>query len=83
MPKIPPVPVWDPRRKKSEFDFCESIYLAMTLFMPKDTVEALEKHYLDNIKPVETLQRMSPDHYDKLIRAFKKKKQEILANKDV
>ena len=49
MPQIPPIPIWDPDSKK-KFDFAESIYLAMTLFMPEDTVEALEKHYLVNKK---------------------------------
>ena len=77
MPQIPPIPIWDPDSKK-KFDFAESIYLAMTLFMPEDTVEALEKHYLVNKKAVETMQRMSPKHYDKLIAYFKARKKEIL-----
>ena len=77
MPKIPPVPFWDPESKK-KFDFCESVYLAMTTFMPTDTVEALEKHYKENIKPVKTLYRMSPKHYKKLIADFAARKKEIL-----
>ena len=77
MPQIPPVPFWDQESKK-KFDFAESIYLAMFHFMPTDTVESLEKHYLVNKKAVETMRRMSPKHYDKLIADFKTRKKEIL-----
>ena len=77
MPHIPPIPFHNKESKKN-FDFAENIYLAMFHFMPTDTVAALEKHYLVNKKAVETMQRMSPKHYDKLIDDFKTRKKKIL-----
>jgi hypothetical protein len=46
--------------------------------MPEQSIESLESHYLDNKKAVETMRRMNPGLYDKLILAFKAKKKEIL-----
>mgnify|MGYP005828055387 FL=1 len=77
MPKIPPIGFRDPKQKGS-YDFCEGVYLAMSHFMPSESVKALEDHYKVNIKAVESLKRMSPKHYDKLIADFKQRKAEIL-----
>ena len=73
------IPIMDFTDKKSKrFDIADNIYKTMVLFMPKMSVESLESHYLDNKKAVETMRRMNPSLYEKLILAFKARKKEIL-----
>ena len=73
------IPIMDFADKKSKrFDIADNIYQTMLVFMPEQSIESLESHYLDNKKAVETMKRMNPSLYDKLILAFKARKKEIL-----
>ena len=73
------IPIMDFADKKSKrFDIADNIYQTMLVFMPEQSIESLESHYLDNKKAVETMKRMNPGLYDKLILAFKARKKEIL-----
>ena len=73
------IPIMDFADKKSKrFDIADNIYQTMLVFMPEQSIENLESHYLDNKKAVETMKRMNPGLYDKLILAFKARKKEIL-----
>jgi len=73
------IPIMDFADKKSKrFDIADNIYQTMLVFMPEQSIESLESHYLDNKKAVETMRRMNPGLYDKLILAFKARKKEIL-----
>ena len=73
------IPIMDFADKKSKrFDIADNIYQTMLVFMPEQSIENLESHYLDNKKAVETMRRMNPSLYDKLILAFKARKKEIL-----
>jgi len=73
------IPIMDFADKKSKrFDIADNIYQTMLVFMPEQSIESLESHYLDNKKAVETMKRMNPGLYEKLILAFKARKKEIL-----
>ena len=73
------IPIMDFTDKKSKrFDIADNIYQTMLVFMPEQSIENLESHYLDNKKAVETMKRMNPGLYEKLILAFKARKKEIL-----
>ena len=73
------IPIMDFADKKSKrFDIADNIYQTMLVFMPEQSIESLESHYLDNKKAVETMKRMNPSLYEKLILAFKARKKEIL-----
>ena len=73
------IPIMDFTDKKSKrFDIADNIYQTMLVFMPEQSIESLESHYLDNKKAVETMRRMNPGLYDKLILAFKARKKKIL-----
>ena len=73
------IPIMDFADKKSKrFDIADNIYQTMLVFMPEQSIENLESHYLDNKKAVETMKRMNPSLYEKLILAFKARKKEIL-----
>lgn len=75
------IPIMDFADKKSKrFDIADNIYQTMLVFMPEQSIESLESHYLDNKKAVETMKRMNPSLYEKLILAFKARKKEILDN---
>jgi len=73
------IPIMDFTDKKSKrFDIADNIYQTMLVFMPEQSIESLESHSLDNKKAVETMKRMNPSLYEKLILAFKARKKEIL-----
>ena len=73
------IPIMEFTDKKSKrFDIADNIYQTMLVFMPEESIENLESHYLDNKKAVETMRRMNPSLYEKLILAFKARKKEIL-----
>ena len=46
--------------------------------MPEDTVAQLEKHWVQNQKPLNMLQDMNPKLYEQLIEDFRSRKKEIL-----
>ena len=71
------IPIMDFTDKKSKrFDIADNIYQTMLVFMPEQSIESLESHYLDNKKAVETMRRMNPSLYEKRIRGGKGKKKE-------
>jgi hypothetical protein len=73
------IPIMDFTDKKSKrFDIADNIYKTMVVFMPEQSIESLESHYLDNKKAVETMKRMNPGLYEQLIEEFKARKKEIL-----
>lgn len=78
MAKIPIMDFTDKKAKR--FDIAVNIYQTMLVFMPEESIENLESHYLDNKKAVETMRRMNPGLYDQLILNFKARKKKILEN---
>jgi len=64
-----------------DYSFSDGLYTVMKSFMPEDTVAQLEKHWMQNQKPLNMLQDMNPKLYKQLIEDFKSRKKEILEEK--
>ena len=64
-----------------DYSFADGLYTVMKSFMPEDSVEQLEKHWLQNAKPLKMLKDMNPRLFDLLIQDFADRKKIILGQK--